>query len=95
MAPGQMKDPKTIAEEILAQRKESHPGEKLDPAPADEVAAVENGDLYDEDSGEYIATIPLPDELPAQLALFYRGYWYVFKPSHRYKDETPDPSTAT
>jgi hypothetical protein len=53
----------------------------------------QNGDIYDEDLGEYLATIDLKgneekvETLPARLSLFMHGYWYIFTPVGRYKEE--------
>lgn len=62
---------------------------------------LENGDLYDEDTGEYLATIELTKEqnhptvgdaesIPASLSIFFNGYWYIYKIDSRYK-HTPAP----
>jgi hypothetical protein len=52
----------------------------------------ENGDLYDEDLGIYLATVDLKNDekeitMPARLSLFIHGYWYIFTPVGRYKHE--------
>lgn len=52
-----------------------------------DVAVRENGDLYDEDTGEYYYTFPEESSLPAKLAVFKDGYWYVYKIDGRYKQE--------
>lgn len=46
-----------------------------------------DGDTYDEDTGRYLETLEIAEGLPAQISIFYQGYWYVFKPSSRYKHE--------
>lgn len=50
------------------------------------------GDVWDEDSGEYLGTIDLTEEgkqvLPAQLSVWFEGYFYIFKPQSKYKDES-------
>lgn len=72
---------------------------------------VSNGDCYDEDTGEYLGqlesgliegTVPMtgPDAaIPAQISMYFNGYYYVFKPTNRYKeektDETPDTARRT
>lgn len=53
-----------------------------------------NGDLYDEDNGEYLGTIDVKDAhdnkevdtIPARLSLFMNGYFYVFTTQSRYKE---------
>lgn len=53
----------------------------------------DNGDVYDEDTGKYLATIDLKAEgevvetLPARVSIFMHGYWYIFSPIIRYKHE--------
>lgn len=52
----------------------------------------EQGDIYDEDEGRYLATVDLKGEdkvetLPARLSVFMHGYWYIFTPVGRYKHE--------
>lgn len=55
----------------------------------------ETGDVFDEDTGEFLGTLNLDVEdavsikpvLPAQIALFYEGYFYIFKPQSKYKSE--------
>lgn len=62
------------------------------------VAQIENGDCYDEDTGIYLGqltdteTAAAPalqtlNSLPAQISIFYEGYWYIFKPQSKYKEE--------
>lgn len=73
----------------------THPGIKADESPVEDVAPTETGDAYDEDTGEYLATLNLTNGLPAQISVFHEGYWYVFKPNGRYKDEeVKKPITA-
>jgi hypothetical protein len=52
----------------------------------------EKGDTYDEDTGNFLGSLDLPEGVPAQIAVFIDGYWYIFKPSHRYKHEPRDPA---
>lgn len=67
-----------------------------------ETPAPDNGDCYDEDTGTYLGQLTdtqLTEEasletLPAQIALFHAGYWYVFKPSHRYKEDDTKPNPS-
>jgi hypothetical protein len=50
--------------------------------------AYDEGDIYDDDTGEFLGNVATQDKsLPAQLAVFHAGYWYVFKPIERYKQE--------
>lgn len=53
----------------------------------------DEGDVYDEDTGEFLGNLQLTDQtLPAQLAFYHQGFWYIFKPDSRYKHEdAPDP----
>lgn len=50
-----------------------------------------NGDAYDEDEGTYLGQLTNDVDtmcsLPAQISIFYEGYWYIFKPQSRYKEE--------
>jgi hypothetical protein len=51
----------------------------------------DEGDLYDEDSGEFLGNVaPVDKSLPAQLSYFHAGYWYIFKPDSRYKQQDLD-----
>lgn len=53
------------------------------------VEPLEQGDTYDEESGEFLGSLALKDELPpAQIAVLVKGYWYIYKPDARYKVET-------
>ena len=51
-----------------------------------------NGECYDEDSGINIGEIDLKENstgietLPAQLSVFFNGYWYIFHAVSRYKE---------
>lgn len=52
----------------------------------------ELGDTYDEDTGEYLGQLTtgaarILTTLPVQISIFYEGYWYIFKPQSRYKEE--------
>lgn len=49
----------------------------------------QEGDVYDEDSGDFIGTIALGSPVlpPAQLGVLINGYWYVYQPVTRYKNE--------
>lgn len=62
---------------------------------------LENGDLYDEDTGEYLATLEIAMDsqgvgkisdgsIPASLSIFFNGYWYIYKIDSRYK-HVPSP----
>lgn len=55
-----------------------------------------NGDLWDEDTGEYICTIPLPSErtIPVNISIYYEGFWYVFKVDSRHVDD-PEATAGT
>mgnify|MGYP003403857338 FL=1 len=54
-----------------------------------------NGDLFDEDSGEYLGEIDVKDAhngkeidtLPAGISVFFNGYFYIFAIKGRYKAE--------
>lgn len=70
-----------------------------------ETATVENGDLFDEDLGEHLATIDLftvrkdgtaenKESPPASLSLFFNGFWYVYKIDSRYKEEEEELPAA-
>lgn len=71
-----------------------HPEMKADSTPEHEVATNEQGDCYDEDTGEYLGLLSNTQieagqhlaTLPAQISVFYEGYWYIFKPQSRYKE---------
>lgn len=67
-----------------------------------DAAEFDNGDIYDEDSGHYLATIDLKAEgdtietLPAKVSIYMHGYWYIFTPIMRYKhEEKEDGSSET
>lgn len=47
--------------------------------------ALENGDLFDEDSGDQLTTIDLvKDTPPASLSLYVNGFFYVYTIDRRY-----------
>lgn len=64
---------------------------------------LENGDLFDEDTGEHLATIDLKSTakmieddsqtIPASLSLFFNGFWYVYKIDSRYEEEKEETSS--
>lgn len=60
-----------------------------------------NGDIYDEDLGRYLATMELKVEgdakesIPAKLSIYMDGYWYVYTPIARYKQEKEDAQSQT
>lgn len=47
--------------------------------PLVETSGTENGDTYDEDSGDHIGFIDVGDSVPAQIAVVFNGYYYIFK----------------
>lgn len=52
---------------------------------AEIAAAIENGDLFDEDSNTQLTNIELVNGVPpARLSLFVNGFFYVFTIDHRY-----------
>lgn len=58
-----------------------------------------NGECYDEDSGDHIGEIDLKDingveTLPAQLSVFFNGYWYIFHAVSRYKEGEQNEKTT-
>lgn len=54
----------------------------------------ENGDLYDEDTGQYFITLELENDAPpAQLSIWFNGFWYKYKIDSREAAEDA-PSTA-
>lgn len=61
--------------------------------PATLGTSPEVGDSYDEDTGDFLGTLDLPDGLPAQIAIFKDNYWYIFKPSGRYKEDLIVPAS--
>lgn len=59
---------------------------------AEMVEPLEQGDTYDEESGKFLGSLELEDDLPpAQISVLVKGYWYVYKPDARYK---VDPVTT-
>lgn len=62
----------------------------------------ENGDLYDEDTGDFYGTLDLkateptleeptpPETVPAQFCLFLNGFWYIYKMDSRYEEGEKD-----
>lgn len=64
-----------------------------------ESSTLENGDLYDEDTGKFYATLDLKEKeptleepliietVPAKLVLFLNGFWYVYKMDSRYEEK--------
>ena len=47
----------------------------------------EQGDTFDDDSGEFLGTLELKDGLPpAQIAVRVGHFWYVYTPISRYQD---------
>lgn len=58
---------------------------------AEALIPEETGDVFDEDTGEFLGSIDLNIQgkpvLPAQIAIFYEGYFYIFKPQSKYKSE--------
>jgi hypothetical protein len=49
-----------------------------------------DGDTYDEDTGDFLGRLTegIEDDLttlPAQVAVFFQGYWYIYKIDSRYK----------
>lgn len=60
---------------------------------------AEDGDTYDEDTGDFLGNLDLgivENTLPAQIGIFHNGYWYIFKPQERYKaaiDKAPVETT--
>lgn len=54
---------------------------------------LENGELFDENSGDLLAQIELDNNtVPAQLSVFCNGYIYVFSITGRYKHEVEKPA---
>jgi len=56
------------------------------------IETPENGDCYDADSGEFLGTLdPLVNtetkHITIELTILHEGEMYVFKLSHKYKDE--------
>lgn len=41
--------------------------------------AIEDGDIFDGDTGEYYFTLPEEAKMPAVLDICYEGFWYTFK----------------
>lgn len=58
----------------------------------DEIADIgfKNGDLHDEDSGEFFCNLTYDDaEMklpPAKLSIYIDGFWYVYNMHARYKE---------
>lgn len=57
----------------------------------------EEGDCYDEDTGDFLGSLTIESiipgvdtGIPAQIAIFHKGYWYIFKPQSRYKEGEQD-----
>ena len=66
-------------------------GKNVEP-PSSDVAATENGDVYDEDSGDYLGTIepivsPTTNKITLELAVFHAGEWYIYKLDRKYEHE--------
>lgn len=40
---------------------------------------LEDGEIYDEDSGSSIGFLDVSNAIPAQISVCYRGHWYLFK----------------
>lgn len=51
------------------------------------VAAKEDGDVHDADTGDYLFTIDEATGLPAKLQILHDGFWYVYTIDGRHKDE--------
>lgn len=62
--------------------------EEVKKATEEMVTPYEQGDTYDEDTGDFLGSLSIRESLPpAQIAVLVNGYWYVFKPDSRYKEE--------
>lgn len=44
---------------------------------------MEDGEVFDEDSGKVIGFIDCGEAIPAQLSVVFKNYFYVFKIYHR------------
>lgn len=67
--------------------------EEVKKATEEMITDHEQGDTYDEDTGKFLGSLDLqdPEGLPASIGVFYKNYWYVFKPDSRYKNEAISP----